>query len=517
MVSRLIAPFAVAVMAAGNPLLLSAQEVEADQKATPDTTLDEPVLQGNNESGITIISEFHTNYAFHNYIKQEIDSGNITQGSVVMLEQQALLNGPIQAFMDGRLDRDALEQVYEGYVNQDFVHTAEAWAETISNLKDAGAHVIAYDARLAMGARDANLSSMDYLEQSAKEAQSDRNAEYQDEIDELRRSIDLGNTFSAKLAQADPRTIEFFALRLETSPDDPDLEQRLLEDVANFLEDLNEIKSGRTISDLTIGPVKDFRTTSRMLELTRDPSISREVSSLVSAGAAFVQMEENTAKLNELEIDQARYKEAVDFSVQTIRQYHDYSPVAQNVEAYVTWDSKADSDVNASIVIHQELDRLAVGSDQPQEQPSIFVHAGEGHVNGMLDPNIPYQGILDEALEAQGFSIEIHAVRDSATEFIFFEDQASSYFEDTAERSIEVDAKSGCDSPETFDRYVIIDPVTLDRTEFTDREQLRNVAWEGLSEDQKEEFDGPEDLPVADICDAPHLQEAVVTIPIKTS
>lgn len=115
-------------------------------------------------SRIEIVTEDHYDVSARHYIESlaEVESG---QNSVFMTEAPLALNGLFEAYYADEISIEDVTKFLKGYLFEEFVHTAEARAETIEAMKEHGVNIFAYDNRYSHKAFlfDDTMDTTDYI------------------------------------------------------------------------------------------------------------------------------------------------------------------------------------------------------------------------------------------------------------------------------------------------------------------------------------------------------------------
>jgi|GEM_PF-6120565 len=109
---------------------------------------------------IEVIAEKHANLAGVNYIRNQLDSGELTSGSTVMLEQTSALNGVFEALVNDEITGEELTTALDGYF---FYNSTDVdnWVDLMYELKENDIKVVACDAGYAIKALESGQSTLD--------------------------------------------------------------------------------------------------------------------------------------------------------------------------------------------------------------------------------------------------------------------------------------------------------------------------------------------------------------------
>ena len=129
---------------------------------------------------IEVIAEKHANLAGVNYIRNQLDSGELTSGSTVMLEQTSALNGVFEALVNDEITGEELTTALDGYF---FYNSTDVdnWVDLMYELKENDIKVVAYDAGYAIKALESGQSTLDEYVQT-KQDRIEKLCELRDKI-----------------------------------------------------------------------------------------------------------------------------------------------------------------------------------------------------------------------------------------------------------------------------------------------------------------------------------------------
>lgn len=109
---------------------------------------------------ISIIAEHHDNLSgIQELLNQAREA---PAGSTVLLEMQAVMNGPIEAFYRGEYSQQQLADIFSGYYFEQYQDRGDDMAAAVAELRELGIQAIAYDSRSIVESREHGHDALDF-------------------------------------------------------------------------------------------------------------------------------------------------------------------------------------------------------------------------------------------------------------------------------------------------------------------------------------------------------------------